>query len=63
MNKLITLLPIMTISLFAECKFLMRMGFSSAKVVIGNSIEATMKLVDKIHGYQDKFGFSLFLLF
>lgn len=61
MNKLITLLLIMAISLFAESKFLMpdEAFMPSAKVVNGNSIEATMKLGDKIYVYQDKFGFSL----
>ncbi len=60
MNKLITLL-LLTISLFAESKFLMpdEAFMPSAKVVNGNSIEATMKLGDKIYVYQDKFGFSL----
>ena len=60
MNKIFTLLLI-TISLFAETKFLMpdEAFMPSAKVVNGSSVEATMKLGDKIYIYQEQFGFSI----
>ncbi len=60
MKKIVTLL-LMAISLFAESKFLMpnEAFMPSAKVVNGNTVEATMKLGDKIYVYQEKFGFSL----
>ena len=60
MNKIITLL-LMAISLFAESKFLMpdEAFMPSAKVVNGNTVEATMKLGDKIYIYQEQFGFSI----
>jgi len=49
MKKIITLL-LMVISLFAETKFLMpdEAFMPSAKVVNGSTVEATMKLGDKI---------------
>ncbi len=60
MNKIITLL-LMAVSLFAESKFLMpdEAFMPSAKVVDGSSVEATIKLGDKIYVYQDKFKFTL----
>ncbi|MEE8589024.1 MAG: protein-disulfide reductase DsbD, partial [Sulfurimonadaceae bacterium] len=60
MNKIITLL-LMAISLFAESKFLMpdEAFMPSAKVVNGNTVEATMRLGDKIYIYQEQFGFSI----
>ncbi len=60
MNKIFTLLLI-TISLFAGTKFLMpdEAFMPSAKVVNGSSVEATMKLGDKIYIYQEQFGFSI----
>ena len=60
MTKIITLL-LMAISLFAETKFLMpdEAFMPSAKVVNGNTVEATMKLGDKIYIYQEQFGFSI----
>ena len=60
MKYIITLL-LLTVSLFAETKFLMpdEAFMPSAKVVDANRVEATMKLGDKIYVYQDKFKFSL----
>ena len=60
MNKIFTLLLI-TISLFAGTKFLMpdEAFMPSAKVINGSSVEATMKLGDKIYIYQQQFGFSI----
>lgn len=60
MNKIIALL-LMAISLFAESKFLMpdEAFMPSAKVFNGNTVEATMKLGDKIYIYQEQFGFSI----
>ncbi|MEE8588368.1 MAG: protein-disulfide reductase DsbD N-terminal domain-containing protein, partial [Sulfurimonadaceae bacterium] len=60
MKKIITLL-LMVISLFAETKFLMpdEAFMPSAKVVNGSTVEATMKLGDKIYIYQNQFGFTI----
>lgn len=51
----------MTLSLFAETKFLMpdEAFMPSAKVVNGSTVEATMKLGDEIYIYQKQFGFTI----
>ncbi len=60
MKRLLTLL-LMTLSLFGESKFLMpdEAFMPSAQVANGNTVEATMKLGDKIYIYKEKFGFSI----
>lgn len=60
MKKIIALL-LMVISLFAETKFLMpdEAFMPSAKTVNGSTVEATMKLGDKIYIYQKQFGFTI----
>ena len=60
MKKIIALL-LMSIVLFAESKFLMpdEAFQPTAKLVNDSSVEATMKLGDKIYIYQKQFKFSL----
>ena len=60
MKKIIALL-LMSVVLFAGTKFLMpnEAFMPSAKVVNGSSVEATLKLGDKIYTYQDKLKFTL----
>ena len=60
MKKIIALL-LMSVVLFAGTKFLMpnEAFMPSAKVVNGSSVEATLKLGDKIYTYKDKLKFSL----
>ena len=59
--KYIMTLLLLTISLFAETKFLMpdEAFMPSAKVINGSQVEATLKLGDKIYIYQEQFGFSI----
>ena len=60
MKKIIALL-LLTITLFAESKFLMpeEAFMPSAKVVDGNTVIATMRLGEKIYVYKEKFDFTL----
>jgi len=60
MKKIIALLLI-TISLIAGTKFLMpdEAFMPSAKLVNGDSVEASMKLGEKIYVYKEKFTFTL----
>jgi thiol:disulfide interchange protein DsbD len=59
--KYILALLLMAITLFAETKFLMpdEAFMPSAKTVNGNSVDATLKLGDKIYVYKDLFGFEI----
>jgi thiol:disulfide interchange protein DsbD len=54
-------LLLMAITLFAESKFLMpdEAFMPSAKTVNDNSVDATLKLGDKIYIYKDLFGFEI----
>ena len=59
--KYILALLLMAVTLFAETKFLMpdEAFMPSAKTVNGNSVDATLKLGDKIYVYKDLFGFEI----
>jgi len=60
MKRIVALL-LMTIALFAETKFLMpdEAFIPSAEKVDGGSVEATLKLGEKIYIYKDQFGFEI----
>ena len=59
--KYILALLLTVITLFAETKFLMpdEAFMPSAKTVNGSSVDATLKLGDKIYVYKDLFGFEI----